>query len=273
MKKGERCLKKLCDKCQKEISVIMFDRHYRACRGYVRNVVQEAWKLENGKYRCPYCSSERTKAGIGSHIWHSHTEEGRRHPSNLRAFNEKQYKLGIGSWNQGLTKEDPRVQKASDTLREGYRCGRIQISERHKESFRTKEFREKISKDITEHPRGGVRSVKYYDYTRKDRSVVKVRGSYEVRFASFLDRNDYEWEYARTLYYQDKNGVTRRARPDFYLPKFTCFFETKGYLSEEQREKLDVLRTQLSVRIVLIFESDLRKLEKQELTLETFIGL
>jgi ribosomal protein L37AE/L43A len=55
----------------------MFTRHVRACKGNIVNTIQESWKQENGKYRCPYCKTEKTKAGIGSHIWHKHTEKGR----------------------------------------------------------------------------------------------------------------------------------------------------------------------------------------------------
>lgn len=68
--------KKLCSKCNKEISLSNFKRHELSCKGVIKPSisVKEEWKQENGKYACPYCKKEYSKLGVSTHIWRTHGE-------------------------------------------------------------------------------------------------------------------------------------------------------------------------------------------------------
>lgn len=59
--------------------------------------------------KCPYCEVSKTKMGIGTHIWRVHGN-GKLHDSNI-GFKNKTRKI----WNKGLTKDDPRVLKYSES--------------------------------------------------------------------------------------------------------------------------------------------------------------
>jgi very-short-patch-repair endonuclease/ribosomal protein L37AE/L43A len=74
--------------------------------------IQENWKQKNGKYRCPECGKEYSKAGIGTHIWRSHGT-GQDHKSMTIA---KKNGKKIVAWNKGKTKEtDERLRKQGQT--------------------------------------------------------------------------------------------------------------------------------------------------------------
>jgi hypothetical protein len=172
-------------------------------------------------------------------------------------------------WNKGKTKEtDHRIAKICKTLSENYKSGKI-IPD--KSYCKTEDYRRKMALSMTKWPRGGVKSVKFYDYKCLNGDVIKLRGTYEVRFAKFLDENNYQWEYTKKLEYKDQSGKSRIALPDFYLPKFNCYFETKGYFPEKQKEKFELIKLQSSIEIILIFEKDLLDLEKGTKTLLSYI--
>ncbi len=99
--------------------------------------VKEEWKIETGKYKCPYCNKEYSKKGICSHIWKMHGE-GKDHDPN------KGYKDGNRiAWNKGLTmKENPSIQQASETFKKRIKSGNIippfkgkNLSEYHKQKI------------------------------------------------------------------------------------------------------------------------------------------
>lgn len=63
--------KKVCNKCNKEITNSNFNRHYEKCNGITTRRLIELntnWLQDNGKYKCPYCKNEFSKMGICSHI-------------------------------------------------------------------------------------------------------------------------------------------------------------------------------------------------------------
>jgi very-short-patch-repair endonuclease len=115
--RGTRYAKKKCEKCGREIAVNVFLRH--RCSLTTVTVVQEEWRCDDGRYKCPYCEYIGTKSGIGPHIWRKHGL-GSTFDSFLK-FRETK-----GSWNKGLTKDvDERVAKLGVSIKNGIREGRI----------------------------------------------------------------------------------------------------------------------------------------------------
>lgn len=105
--------------------------------------VIDKWRISDNIYRCPFCGIEKSKAGIGTHVWKVHGE-GKDKNSGFRKgkFNP--------AWNKGLTKEtDERVRKQGKSYSKKYKGRRknIKLSD---------EVKEKISKGrikyLLEHP-------------------------------------------------------------------------------------------------------------------------
>lgn len=71
--------------------------------------IKEEWLQTNGKYQCPHCEKQYSRKGICSHIWRSHTDEGK----NLKPTQ------GKTSWAKGLTKDtDLRLREAGKKISE-----------------------------------------------------------------------------------------------------------------------------------------------------------
>ena len=51
--------------------------------------IDENWRQESGLYKCPHCSKEYSKSGIGPHIWRSHTEDRKKHREKVQRWHEK----------------------------------------------------------------------------------------------------------------------------------------------------------------------------------------
>lgn len=74
--------------------------------------VEESWLQQNGLYKCPECEVEKTKYGIGGHIWMKHGNGKKRNFNSFEKFLKEK-----GCWNKGLTKEtDERVRKFGISL-------------------------------------------------------------------------------------------------------------------------------------------------------------
>lgn len=255
--------KKLCEKCNKEISNNNYSKHINSCKGIVELKVKEEWLQENGKYKCPYCSKEYKKLGISNHIWRYHTEQGKDFDPNI-GYKTKNRKV----WNKGLNKEvDERVKKCSDTFSKNYKEGKFKISQIKDKN----KWKEKLSLATTRNHNGGYKNVPYINYQLKNGEYIKLRGSYEVRFAKYLDENNIEWKYQNSISYIDQHGVKKHSLPDFYIPSLDKYFDTKGVLTDDFKEKMKLIEIQNSIKIHLIYHDDLCKLEKGNIQLENLI--
>ena len=114
------------------------------------------------------------------------------------------------------------------------------------------------------------RHVPFLPYNRKDGTTINLRGSFEVRFAQYLDVKNIEWEYAKPINFVDKFGVSRYMLPDFFIPSMLRYFDTKGYLSKECADKIELVREQSGIIIQLLFRKDIEALERGEKELEDF---
>jgi len=84
------------------------------------NKLDESWKQVNGLYKCPICSKEYSKKGICSHIFRSHTKDGK-----YNSFKDNN-RLYTSSWNKGLIKEtDLRIKKSGEKLKESLNSGKV----------------------------------------------------------------------------------------------------------------------------------------------------
>lgn len=246
-----------CSKCGKNITANNYKKHYQSCDKEKKPFLEinEEWN-KNDNYECPYCGKEYSKSGIISHIWRSHTERGLNHKTGTK---------GKIAWNKGLTKEtDNRVKKNGETLKDRIKNGIIIPSFSGK--THNEQTKEKISEKLSKNNNGG--KCKWFDYVKKDGSVVKLQGTWEVRFARILDIIDEEWikigvGHKEHSFIWDDGNRKHYYTPDFYSKRLDKYFETKGYWWGEDEKKMEqVILQNPNVNIEIIRKKELEAYEK-----------
>ncbi len=121
---------------------------------------------------------------------------------------------------------------------------RIKLSKANKGKKLTNEQRERISlamqKVVEKYPDsytknnvvGRVKNILY--------NGIKLKGSWEVMVAEWLDSNNIKWEHETKHFEYEWNGK-RKYYPDFYLPELDIFLEVKGYKTERDLAKWKVV--------------------------------
>lgn len=270
--KGRPKTKKLCDKCGKMIANSNLDRHMKKCGSNKRQIitVQEEWKTNTGKYKCPYCESLFSKKGIGSHIFYQHTADG--YDNKKKKFSDETIKSKMG-WSRGLTTEtDERVRKASEQQKELYATGQIishwkdkNLSAEHKSKLSLAQTKVLNEFEIT----SNFKHIKYYKCKNLLGEEFNMRGLYEVKLSEWLNLNKIVWTRGMTLnYIQD--GVERLYSPDFYLPEHNLYLETKGYYPECDQIKMKLVLEQNNINLRIIFRETINKLSNIQSISELF---
>lgn len=261
--KGVPKSKKTCDKCNKDISSSNFDRHYIKCglENSDKIYLQEEWLKANGKYACPHCNEEFSKKGICNHIFLQHTDKGKDYKNNK--FSNESVKLKMG-WSRGLTKEtDNRVKKAAEQQKEFYSTGKF----KHPFLGRnlTAEHKEKLSiaqSNLIESGGGSnnFKHVKYYKNINIIGDEYSLRGGYELKISNWLNEKNILWTKGNNFKYKI-NGVNKTYVPDFYLPEFDYYLETKGYYPEKDKIKMKLVLEQNDINLEIIFKDTIENLE------------
>ena len=121
-------------------------------------------------------------------------------------------------------------------------------------------YRKRMSQSSTENPNcGGETNYKKYRY-----KGIWLDSTWEKDLAEWMDLNDFDWERSRKLHqflWTDKNGKKRRYYPDFYLPKYKIYVDTKNpYLMKCDEYKIGKVIEENKISIVC---GDLKKVKKE----------
>lgn len=73
----------------------------------------------------------------------------------------------------------------------------------------------------------------------------KMRSSWEVLFAVWLDLSQIKWKYEPKTFSFDTFNYT----PDFYLPEFDCWIEIKGWFRDNSKEKLMIFKQKYNFQL------------------------
>lgn len=76
-------------------------------------------------------------------------------------------------------------------------------------------------------------------YLRKDGTTVRLRSSWEVGVAQYLDRIGLDWDYEPCRFDLGEKTYV----PDFYIPAHDCFWEVKGWFHEKAQAKIAAFRS------------------------------
>jgi hypothetical protein len=129
---------------------------------------------------------------------------------------------------------------------------------------KTWKWSEESKRNLSSSNRGG--RCKWYDFIKTDNTLVKLQGSYELRFASVLNSIDPDWikptihDRPHQFEWIDSNGNTHWYTPDFWSPKLNKYFEIKGFWPKQFEEKRKFVES-LSDIVKIVYKEDLEKME------------
>lgn len=119
----------------------------------------------------------------------------------------------------------------------------------------TKDSREKLSiarsRVIEELGVGGFKHVLTYNVSNIIGEEYCVRGKWELEISKWLNSNGIIWKGKKYLRYFDSE-INRTYIPDFYLPDSNLYLEIKGYFSNGDKKKMEMVIQQNEVEIFLI---------------------
>jgi hypothetical protein len=210
------------------------------------------------KIKCEICGKEFSKFGIKSHIWRSHTEEGKAfNPNDIAKLNRNFNKI---SWKKGLTKETSKsVKKTSETLIKRYKSGElISPNKGKKHSEETKKLLSEIKKE----------KVKDFDYAQK--LIMNFKNSKSGWYKGFWCDSSYELAFV--IYNLEHNIKFERNRKGFdyefdnsislYFPDF--ILEDGTYIEIKGRDSFDKLDKKNQQKIIQ-FERPLKVLYNSDM--------
>jgi len=225
---------------------------------------QEAkFQLKNGKWICSKssnsCPINKKKNSNGmKKVW--------KDPSKSMSTKQLDNKRG---WSKGLTvKTDKRVEKLVETRKRKIKSGELIpafLGKKH-----TKETKEKLSQAACKNNcNNGFIKTKYYKiWCPYEKKEIKVQGSWEFKYAKWLNQNNIDWVRSRKInlrfkYYE--NDFLHTYYPDFYLVNSNEFIEIKGYwfkndVKDDKLKMKCVKEQNLDKKILILEKKDLLNL-------------
>jgi len=258
-RRGVKENKKTCDRCGLIMRGCNFERHQDICIGELKKeseILKHVKEIDEKTFSCLICGDNFSKHGIYSHVFMKHFNKDKRtHYYN----NSKKF-----GWAKGLSKEtDDRLKKISETRIKEYKDGiRMPNFKGMEHSNKTKETLSlKQSKRLEENLNVSFGNVRYYKIKNILGEEFNVRGSYELKLAEWFNSKNILW--IRKVYLKyNKNGVIKNYTPDFYLPLYDLYFETKGYFPEKDKIKMVLAEEYNKVNINMLFKKQIENLSE-----------
>lgn len=150
------------------------------------------------------------------------------------------------AWNKGKTKAtDERLKKAGETFSNKLKEGKIIHSQSGKPH--SEKYKKRLSEIVNEKIDEGNWHLSFSKSRTKEYKGIKFLGSWEVKFAEWLDKNEIKWERVKISFkYQFKDKI-KRYTPDFYLPEYDTYIEVKGYPTEKDFAKWEQFPKTLAI--------------------------
>lgn len=105
---------------------------------------------------------------------------------------------------------------------------------------------------------GGARRSKRFIIKNILNEEFILDSSYELKFASILNKKNIVWTRPEHFKYVDMDGKKRRYHPDFFIPSLNKYFDTKNdYLMKKDEIKIKLVSTQNLIEIEMLSLSDI----------------
>jgi hypothetical protein len=130
----------------------------------------------------------------------------------------------------------------------------------------TKEHKETISKSIQNawingsYNKKKAGRTKWYKYKRKDGTEINVQGTWELKYAIYLEENNINFICHQGYFeYIDENGNNKIYLPDFYLPETNIYIDIKNdYLYNKSVKKINLVRAcNPNLNLLILLKKDL----------------
>lgn len=240
--------KTVCEKCGREISLSNIKKHVAACNGRIPAGVLRAAR---DSLNCIYCG----KLCKNNNSLAQHERCCRENPDRqitpLMKYNLSDHS-GCNQYTKAKKLGLPKPEISEATRRK--------MSEKARGRLHTEAFKSYMSKLAKEREFGGWHTSRSFRY----RDVI-LDSSYEKILAEDLDKNNVKWERPRPFLYT-LNGEQHRYYPDFLLPEFNVYIDTKNdflinninpKLGISDVEKIKLVSEQNHVRILILDKNNL----------------
>lgn len=206
---------------------------------------------------CQYCS----KACKNANSLRNHERLCKSNPSrqilvsNFIAYNKKKKELGIKSTNQYVKALQLGLPKPvlSEAAREKLR---IASSNRVFTTEQRQRKSEIMKRVVEQNPDSYLKNNVVGRVKNVDYNGVKLKGSWELLVAKWLDSKAIKWEHETKSFKYEWNGI-RTYYPDFYLPELNLFLEVKGY----QRDR-DLAKWKVVPNLVVFRAKEINQIKK-----------
>ena len=239
--------KTLCTKCNREISNSNIAKHLKAHETNPNLYLGPRFALTHDGLICQFCGKEcKNTNSLCNH------ERLCNSNPNKQVLNYS--KLSHVAWNKGLTIEtDERVLRNAEGVRKHYKDNpntkRKPLSEAHKA---------KISATINNKVAEGTWHASLARNMHYDYNGVDLHGTWELRYAEWLDLNNIIWRRPSESFIYTFEGAEHKYTPDFYLIDSNTYIEIKGYKTAKDQAKWEQFPKELSLNVLM--EEDLLKL-------------
>jgi len=99
-------------------------------------------------------------------------------------------------------------------------------------------------------------------YKCKNGDSVWMRSSWEIKYATYLDKNNIEWFFEPEAFPINYNNAEGTYRPDFYLIDCDLYVEVKGWWRDDAKDKYLAFKKQYRDKKIEVYDKDkLKKLK------------
>ena len=176
---------------------------------------------------CKFCNKEcKSDRSRSSHQTLCKKNPDHKNPADWATGHRK----GVTSWNAGLV-GDHRLKHSAETKKLLSELNLKRSPEWNKENGK------RISKVVNEKVANGEWHTSLAKHMHIDYNGVDLHGSWELKYAQYLDSNNIAWIRNKEVFNYEFEGKTRRYTPDFYLPETDEYVEVKGYKTEKDAAK------------------------------------
>ncbi|NBT09188.1 MAG: hypothetical protein EBS98_10405 [Chitinophagia bacterium] len=121
-----------------------------------------------------------------------------------------------------------------------------------------KENGKRISETIKKKVREGTWHTSLARHMHIDYNGVDLHGSWELKYAQYLDANNIKWIRNKDSFHYEFEGKSRKYTPDFYLLESDEYIEIKGYKTEKDEAKWSQFPTHR--KLVILMKKELEDL-------------
>lgn len=196
-----------------------------------------------GKFCSRKCVNEK-QTGHGNPAFGKVYQTKEMHPEwALNISKASKGKINIGDAN-GMKNADAKA-KLSKTRKEMMQNPEVRknLAEKSRQAWADGKF-------------DGVRvgQCQWFTYTKKDGSVIKLQGTWELAFAKWADNKELKFDtHKGRIEYKDEIGNIKSYYPDFYFYDWNCWVDIKNdYHFNLQKEKFEQIKKSNPEKVIKI---------------------